>query len=186
MGGLSDRDALRRMRRDPDAIVTLYDRHLARLLAALVHEGADPELAFDLAQETFARALEPGHRVRIPDGGSAWPWLWTVARNLLRDWRRREVVDRSARERLGIGSVGCDDAVLDELTAKLDAELLRDELASALAELPLEQREAVVGRVVLEGDYGQLAGASTNESAVRARVSGGLRALRIRLSSGKP
>ena len=76
--------------------------------------------------------------------------------------------------------------MLDELTAKLDAELLRDALASALAELPLEQREAVVGRVVLEGDYGQLAGASTNETAVRARVSRGLRALRIRLSSGKP
>jgi RNA polymerase sigma factor (sigma-70 family) len=186
VGGLSDRDALRRLRRDPDAIVALYDRHLARLLAALVHEGADPELAFDLAQETFARALERGHRVRIPADGSAWPWLWTVARNLLRDWRRREVVDRSARERLGIGSVASDDAMIDELMAKLDAELLHDELASALGELPLEQRDAVVGRVVLDCDYGQLAGASTNEGAVRARVSRGLRALRVRVSGGKP
>jgi RNA polymerase sigma-70 factor (ECF subfamily) len=186
VGGLSDRDALPRLRREPDAIVALYDRHVARLLAALVREGANPELAFDLAQETFARALEYGHRVRIPEGGSAWPWLWTVARNLLSDWRRREVVERSARDRLGIASVGYDDEAIDELLAKLDAEELHDELGVALGELSLEQREAVVGRVVLERDYPRLAGASAKESAVRARVSRGLRALRIRLSGGKP
>jgi RNA polymerase sigma factor (sigma-70 family) len=186
VGGLSDADALRRLRRDPDAIVALYDRHVARLVAALVHEGAEPELAFDLAQETFARALERGHRVRIPEDGSAWPWLWTVARNLLRDWRRREVVDRSARDRLGIGAVGYDDAALDELLTKLDADRLHDELSSALDALPFEQREAVVGRVVLEREYSFLAGAATEESAVRARVSRGLRALRVRLSGGKP
>jgi len=45
-----------------------------------------------------------------------------VARNLLSDWRRREVVERSARDRLGIASVGYDDEAIDELLAKLDAE----------------------------------------------------------------
>lgn len=185
MGGLSDGEALRRLRRDPEAIVTLYDRHVARLVAALAAASGDRELAFDLAQETFARVLEHGHRVRVGDDGSAWPWLWTVARNLLRDWQRREAVDRGARDRLGIASVAYDEAI-DELLAKLDAEELHDELGAALGELPLEQRDAVVRRVVLGRDYRRLAGASTKESAVRARVSRGLRALRIRLSGGRP
>lgn len=70
-GPLSDAEALRRLRRDPDAIVALYDRHVARLVAALVHAGAGRELAFDLAQETFARTLERGHRVRVAEDGSA-------------------------------------------------------------------------------------------------------------------
>jgi RNA polymerase sigma factor (sigma-70 family) len=186
MSGLSDAEALRRLRRDPDAIVAIYDRHVARLVAALVHAGAGRELAFDLAQETFARTLERGHRVRVAEDGSAWPWLWTVARNLLRDWHRREVVDRSARARLGIAVVAYDEQVVDELVARLDAEELHGALAEALVALPAEQREAVVGRVVLERDYRRLAGTSMNESAVRARVSRGVRALRNRLSGGGP
>jgi RNA polymerase sigma factor (sigma-70 family) len=185
VGGLSDAEALRRLRRDPEAIVSLYDRHVARLVAALASANGDRELAFDLAQETFARALERGQRVRAKEGGSAWPWLWTVARNLLRDAQRREVVDRSARRRLGIATIGYDDQAIDDLIARVDAEELRSVLGHALEGLPAEQRDAVVGRV-FDRDYAGLADGSVDETAIRARVSRRLRALRIRLSGGRP
>jgi DNA-directed RNA polymerase specialized sigma24 family protein len=106
---LSDAEALRRLRRDPDATVALYDRHVARLVAALASASPDRQLAFDLAQETFARVLQVGHRVRLEADGSAWPWLWTVARNLLRDSQRRYVVERGARQRLGISAMPYDE-----------------------------------------------------------------------------
>jgi RNA polymerase sigma-70 factor (ECF subfamily) len=184
---VSDAEALRRLRRDPKAIVVIYDRHVARLVAALATASGDRELAFDLAQETFARALERGHRVRLSEDGSAWPWLWTVGRNLLRDRQRRDVVDVSARRRLRIATVPYDDQAVDELIARVDAADLRGELGAALDELPPEQREAVLARVVLGNDYGRLAeDARMKESAVRARVSRGLRALRLRLSGGRP
>jgi RNA polymerase sigma factor (sigma-70 family) len=183
---LSDAEALRRLRRDPDAIVALYDRHVARLVATLAAGCGDRELALDIAQETFARALEHGHRVRVSEDGSAWPWLWTVARNLLRDRQRRDAVDRTARDRLGIASVAYDEQAVDELIARLDAKELHEALSEALDALPARQREAVVGRVVLGRNYRQLAERSTNEGAMRARVSRGLRALRVRLSGGRP
>jgi RNA polymerase sigma factor (sigma-70 family) len=186
VGGLSDAEALRRLRRDPEAIVSLYDRHVARLVAALAAASGDRELAFDLAQETFARTLERRQRVRVEEGGSAWPWLWTVARNLLRDTQRRQVVDRSARRRLGIATVAYDDQAIDDLIARVDADELRGVLGHALEALPAEQRDAVVGRVVLDRDYARLAGDLVDETAIRARVSRGLRALRIRLSGGRP
>jgi RNA polymerase sigma factor (sigma-70 family) len=183
---LSDAEALRRSRRDPEAICALYDRHLPRLVAALGRIG-DRELAFDIAQETFAVALERGHRVKLPPDGSAWPWLWTVARNLLRDWQRREAVDRRARRRLGIGTIRYDATAVEELIARVDAEQLREPLEVALDELPAEQRRAVIGRISLGFDYERLADAcGTTEEALRARVSRGLRALRIRLSGGRP
>ena len=184
--GPSDAEALRRVRRDPEAICVLYDRHLPRLLAALARIG-DRELAFDIAQKTFALTLERGHRVKLPPDGSAWPWLWTVGRNLLRDYQRREAVDRRARRRLGIPPVDYDAAAVDELIARVDAEDLREPLALALGELPADQRGAVIGRVGLGLGYERLAEASgTTEEALRARVSRGLRALRIRLSGGRP
>jgi RNA polymerase sigma-70 factor (ECF subfamily) len=185
--GLSDAEALRRLRRDPDAIVALYDRHVARLVAALASASGDRQLAFDLAQETFAQVLQVGHRVRLETDGSAWPWLWTVARNLLRDSQRRDVVERGARQRLGISAIPYDEQAVDELISRVDATDLRAEVRAALAELPHQQREAVVGRVLVADNYASLSVLTgTSEQALRARVSRGLRTLRLRLSGGRP
>jgi len=96
----SDHEALKALRRDPDAICTLYDRHVAGLAAGLLAAGADRDVAFEIVQETFARTLEHGHRVRIRPTGSARPWLWSVAHNLLVDHQRRGVIDAAARTRL--------------------------------------------------------------------------------------
>src|SRR5919197_1254941 len=102
---MDDAEALRRIRTDPDAVCVLYDRHVGPLVAGLARRTGDRELAFEIAQETFARALERGHRVRLEQGTSAWPWLWSVARNLLADHHRRGAVDARARTRLGMATV---------------------------------------------------------------------------------
>jgi RNA polymerase sigma-70 factor, ECF subfamily len=182
----SDAAALRRSRSDPDAICALYDRHLPHLVAALAWMSGDREVAFDIAQETFARALEHGHRVRLAPDASAWPWLWSVARNLLLDQRRRQLVEASARRRLDITPVAYDANVVDELISRVDARQLRADLARALETLPVEQRRAVIGKVALGLGYGELARLfGTTEHALRARVSRGLRSLRVRMLGGR-
>jgi RNA polymerase sigma factor (sigma-70 family) len=186
-GAVSDAEALRRLRRDPEAIVALYDRYVARLVGALASASGDRELAFDLAQETFARLLEVGHRVRVQSDGSAWPWLWTVALNLLRDSRRRDSVERRARVRLGIATMPYDEQAVDELISRVAAAERREELREALGELPTDQRGAIAGRLFLTQDYASLSALTgTTEQVLRARVSRGLRALRLRLSGGRP
>jgi RNA polymerase sigma factor (sigma-70 family) len=185
-GPLSDERALRRIRRDPDAICVLYDRHAARLVADLARRTGDREVALELMQETFARVLERGHRVRLERDGSALPWLATVARNLARDWHRRGAVDSSARARVGIASrVHVADSS-DDLIDRLDAAMLASPLERALEALPPTHRHAVSGRVTDELSYDELAAAQgTSEQVIRARVSRGLRAMRIRLSGVK-
>jgi RNA polymerase sigma-70 factor (ECF subfamily) len=183
---LSDRRALRRLRRDPEAICVLYDRHVARLVADLTRRTGDREVAFELAQETFARALEHGHRVHLARDGSAWPWLSTIARNLATDWRRRGAVDSSARARLGIASRAYVPDPTDDVIDRLDAAKLAGPLERALAALPPAHRHAVSGRVTEELSYDELAVAQgTSEQVIRARVSRGLRAMRLRLSGVK-
>jgi RNA polymerase sigma-70 factor (ECF subfamily) len=182
---MDDAEALRRIRTDPEAVCVLYDRHLGPLVSALSRRCGDRELAFEVAQETFARTLERGHRVRVPHGGSAWPWLWSVARNLLADHRRRGTVDARARLRLGIATVPYGDDI-DDLVERLDAEQLAGRLDHAVAALPHEQQQALAGRVGLALSYRELAAATgASEQLLRARVARGLRTLRIRLSGGR-
>ena len=186
-GPISDAQALRRLRSDPDAICILYDRHAERLIADLARRSGESELAFELAQETFARALEHGHRVRLAAGDSAWPWLSTVARNLLADWWRRGAVDASARVRLGIASRAYDTDSIDDLIERLDVAVVARPLQNALDGLSASHRKAVTGRVAQELSYAELAASQgTSEQVIRARVSRGLRAMRIRLSGVKP
>jgi RNA polymerase sigma factor (sigma-70 family) len=183
---LSDERVLRRIPRDPEAICVLYDRHAARLVAELTCRTGDREVALELMQETFARVLEHGHRVRLERDGSAWPWLSTVARNLARDWRRRGAVDSSARARLGIASRAHVPDWSDDVIDRLDATKLAGPLERALEALPRTHRHAVSGRVTEDRSYDELAAAQgTSEQVIRARVSRGLRAMRIRLSGVK-
>ena len=186
MGEWSDAEALRRSRTDPDAICLLYDRYHALLLAALLRRVRDRELAFEIMQETFARALERGHRIRLGANGTAWPWLWSVARNLITDALRRGAIEARARDRLGYSTILYSADALDELLDRLAAGELADALDRAMNELSAEQQEAVVGRVARGLTYPELSQATgASEQALRARVSRGLRMLRLRLVGGK-
>jgi RNA polymerase sigma-70 factor (ECF subfamily) len=172
----SDAALLRLLRRDPDAIGVLYDRHFARLAAYLRRCGADDETALDAAQEAFARLLVRGPRVRLGRGQTAWPWLAVAGRNLVRDAQRRGAVDARARRRLGIGRDGGDPSA--EAISRVDAARLRPRLAAALAGLTAEQRYAVGARVLGGLEYAEIAAAAeVSELTARSRVSRGLRSL---------
>jgi RNA polymerase sigma-70 factor (ECF subfamily) len=182
---LTDAQALDALRRDPEAICALYDRHVVDLVRFLRGSGATQEMAWDVAQETFARLLLRGYRGRVVPELSAWPWLAVTSRNLLRDWQRRGRADERARLKLGARAISCGDGDLDEAFARFDAERSRAAIEDALASLPPTQRDAVVGRVIDEKDYAVLAQEATeSEQTIRSRVSRGLRLLRAHVEEG--
>jgi RNA polymerase sigma-70 factor (ECF subfamily) len=175
----AERAALRRLRRDPDAICVIYDRYVLQLVRFLQTEGASPEIAWDAAQETFARLLAGSRRRSIQTPVAAWPWLTTTGKNLLRDWSRRGTVDSRARARLGISSQHLAAAEIDDLVARLDAHEAGGRLSTALDALATEQRQAIVNRVIGGLDYPEVAAlAGVSEETVRTRVSRGLRRMR--------
>ncbi len=65
-----------------DDFVELYDAHFARVYRYMDRLSGDPDLAADIAQETFIKLYERGS---IPDTPGAW--LVTVAMNLFRNAR---------------------------------------------------------------------------------------------------
>lgn len=177
--GVDEQALLVDARTSAEAFTAFY-RHFERpMLAFFMRATGRPELAADLAAETFASALESvtGYD---PDRGRADQWLFGIARNVLGKSYRRGRVESAARARLGLPALVLDDDLAGEIARQLGA---GDRAMPALAELPAEQRDAIAARVLEERDYADIAGELLcSEAVVRQRVSRGLRALRIRLA----
>jgi RNA polymerase sigma factor (sigma-70 family) len=98
----TDARLLRQSQRRPDAFVEVCSRHANVLERWLVHELGDETLARDLLAETFAQAWYSRRRFRDLGDGSARPWLFGIARNLVRRVYRERAIEQRARTRLGL------------------------------------------------------------------------------------
>lgn len=102
----------------------------------------------------------------------------------LADSARRNMVADRARRELGMAACRLSDDELERAEEMIDARRMAGDLPALLAELPVEQRAALLARVVEERDYRELAERwSCSEAVVRQRVSRGLSALRRRLGA---
>ena len=162
-------------RTDPAAFRELYERHAEALHGFHLRRTGDADAAYDLTAETFAQAWLSRARFRDEAGGSAAPWLYVIARNVLLMSVRRRRLERSACERLGVLTGAGNTAVPDERWL--------DGLDEALAELPEGQRQAVALRFAGDLEYDAVADAlGTTPQAARVRVHRALSSLRQRLA----
>jgi RNA polymerase sigma factor (sigma-70 family) len=72
----------------PDDFSRVYEENVWRVYAVIAYRAGDSQLAEDLTQTTFERALRAWGRFD-PRRGSEQAWLLTIARNLLIDHSRR-------------------------------------------------------------------------------------------------
>ena len=116
-----------------------------------------------------------------PELGPARAWLLGIARNLIVDSVRRGQVEADSRFRLGMRPLVLDDRQLEASIGDSGFDL-----QAALAELPADQRDAVLRRIVLDEPYTAMArDLACSEQVIRKRVSRGLSALRAYLGDGK-
>jgi RNA polymerase sigma-70 factor (ECF subfamily) len=121
---------------DERAFAELYRRHAGRLRGWLRLRGASAADADDLLQQTFLRLHR--HRAAYQRGLEVRPWLFTIARNLLRDHGRRR-----AAARVVTADVDAVAAALPSAADELDGRRSLEKVASALAQLPPSAREAL-------------------------------------------
>ncbi len=171
----SDADLLRGAR--GDAFGDLYERYGAEILGYFRRRTGDREAALELAAETFSRAWVMRERFEDRHEGSAAPWLFGIARNVLLMSIRRGALERRTAARLGmierldLGDAG--EAAPEPRWAEGADELLDS--------LPLSQQEALRLRIVDERPYEEVAKElGTTPSAARVRVHRALTALRKR------
>ena len=158
-----------------EAFDTLLYRHKDRLYTYILYTVRNAELAEDIFQETFAKAIVTIQQGRYSENGKFAAWLTRIAHNLVIDYFRQE-----KQESL----VSCDeegryllnDIRLSERT--VEAAMVEDQILSDVRRLvdflPAEQREVVYMRYYQDLSFKEIAevtGVSINTSLGRMRYA---------------
>jgi RNA polymerase sigma-70 factor (ECF subfamily) len=175
----SDADLLRLAREDPEAFREFYERYALWVRSWFRRQTGSDAAALDLTAETFAQAWHALGRFKDLASGSGAPWLFGIARNLLRQYHKHNRIETAARARLGLATSFSEDG-FDRVDEADRAQSLRGALTDAVGALPGEQRAALELRVVEQLPYEEVAGRlGCSQNAARLRVSRALRALSV-------
>lgn len=173
---LSDRVLLNNyLSGDRSAISELIERHSQRVRSYIAMMVKDDDIADDIFQETFIKAVKVIDEGRYTDSGKFLSWVLRIAHNRVLDHFRREKNSRTINEKeagydmfstikLAEGSVE-DNMVHSEMQATI---------RSLVAALPAEQREVVEMRYYAKLSFQEIAdetGVSINTALGRMRYA---------------
>ncbi len=154
---------------DARAFDTLFTRHAPAIRGFLHRMTGQRAAADDLTQATFLSLLRA--RGRYVTGAKFKPWLYAIATNAARDWRRR-----GSHESVTEDGATPDGAAEPTLLADPGLEKV---VRAALDQLPDAQREAIVLHRFEGLSYAEIAEtAGVTESAVKVRAHRGAEVLR--------
>ncbi|HEY0784471.1 MAG TPA: sigma-70 family RNA polymerase sigma factor [Acidobacteriaceae bacterium] len=174
--------AQRLKRQDPTLLDELIVQYQHRLLRYLLFLTSNRELAEDLFQETWMRVLVRGSQFK---GESRFDtWLFTIARNLVIDYRRRRTM-ASLEELAQCGDEERPFEVVSNAPTPFDEYLSRQNgqiVTEALLTLDPLHREVLVLRFHEELALEEIAAITRAPlSTVKSRLYRGLAALRPRI-----
>jgi RNA polymerase sigma factor (sigma-70 family) len=185
-GTRTDAELISAARQDPQAFREFYERYAVWVRTWLQRQTGSETAALDLTAETFAQAWNATKRFRDLANGSGAPWLFGIARNLLRQYHKHNRIETAARERLGMPLAWADCEDYERVDDRIAATSLAPALTSAVSALPKEQRRALELRVLQQLDYEEVAGRlGCSQNAARLRVSRALRALGLQLQGAE-
>lgn len=160
---------------DNEAFDTLLNRHQANIFAYIQHLVKDPDLANDIFQETFVKAIMAIKQGRYTGDGRFAAWLARIAHNLVFDSYRQdksatlvstdnEEVNVLNRKDLSEGTI--EDAIIDTQ--------IMDDVRDLVSALPDDQRAVVEMRYYEDLSFKEIAertGVSINTALGRMRYA---------------
>ncbi len=158
-----------------DAFDVLLERHKQKVFSYILHIVRNRDVADDIFQETFVKAIITIKQGRYVEHGKFSGWLTRIAHNLIIDYFRQESVENC----VSTDEEGCltlnrrdlsDGTVEDEIIAgQIDEDLRR-----LVMSLPAPQREVLVMRVYRNLSFKEIAeqtGVSINTALGRMRYA---------------
>jgi len=142
----TDEALYRRMKEgDREAFAELYDRREPSIFRYALHMTGSVHAAEEIAQEVFVQLMSAGSRYD-ESKGPLEAWMYGVARNLVRVFRRRGTVEEAV-----------DRPVEDDIVGGMIADESLAALRTAIQELPGNYREVVVMCDLEERNYDEAA-----------------------------
>ena len=136
----------------------LLDRHKNRIFNYILHLVKDQDMADDMFQETFVKAIMTIKQGRYTADGKFLSWIMRIAHNIVIDHFRQEKNDMS---------VSSDDSQVDLLNRReysdstiedvLIERAISDNVRSLIRSLPREQRQVLVMRYYNDLSFKEIA-----------------------------
>lgn len=160
---------------DNKAFDTLLKRHQNRVFSYIYYIVKDKDIADDIFQETFVKAITTIRQNRYTENGKFSAWITRIAHNLVIDYFRQnksegnvstdnEEIDILNRQEL------CDDSIEDVLIGRQ----VRADIRRLIHALPAAQRKVLMMRYYRDMSFKEIAeatGVSINTALGRMRYA---------------
>ena len=179
----TDAELLAAARTDPQAFREFYDRYAVWVRSWFQRQTRSETAALDLTAETFAQAWRSVKRFRDEADGSGAPWLFGIARNLLRQYHKHNRIETAARERLGLPLAFAESEEYERVDERIAASSLGPALHAAVsgAARPSSARRSSCGSSSSSPTTRWRRSSAARQNAARLRVSRALRTLTMEL-----
>ncbi len=161
---------------DNNAFDQLLKRHKARLFNFILSMVKDSDLADDIFQETFVKAIVTIRQGRYNDQGKFIAWIYRIARNLVIDSYRQDKVENqlSTDDENGVNLLNRSEFSEGTVEDTLIGMQIEEDLRALVTELPESQRQVVDMRFYQNLSFKEIAaltGVSINTALGRMRYA---------------
>ena len=158
-----------------EAFDTLLNRHQTQVFSYIMRIVRNRDLANDIFQETFVKAITTIRQGRYTDAGKFGAWVNRIAHNLVIDFYRQEKSENTTSTDEGEMDI-LNRADLSEGTVEdvIVNEQIRKDVRRIIRELPKTQRDVLVMRYYRNLSFKQIAdmtGVSINTALGRMRYA---------------
>lgn len=161
---------------DNNAFDQLLKRHKARLFNFILSMVKDSDLADDIFQETFVKAIVTIRQGRYNDQGKFIAWIYRIARNLIIDSYRQDKMENqlSTDDENGVNLLNRSEFSEGTVEDTLIGMQIEEDLRALVTELPESQRQVVDMRFYQNLSFKEIAaltGVSINTALGRMRYA---------------
>ncbi len=160
---------------DNEAFDNLLRRHQERIYSYILRIVKNEDVANDIFQETFVKAIQTIRQGRYTENGKFPAWISRIAHNLIIDFYRQEKSENHQSSDFSEGDLLnrkelCEHTIEDSIII----EQIRDDVKYLIDELPVLQREVLIMRYYQALSFKEIAestGVSINTALGRMRYA---------------
>lgn len=153
----------------------LLERHQERVFNYILNMVKDTDLANDIFQETFVKAITTIKQGRYNEDGKFGAWIARIAHNAVIDHFRQEKAESSiSTDEAGFDILNRRELAEDTIEEILIDRSIRQDIRELIKELPSEQRQVLVMRYYNNLSFKDIAektGVSINTALGRMRYA---------------